>query len=58
MRLVSLTEAGAYAGVHRMTIYRWIQAGRITGYRVGPRILKVDLDEIDANITPVAAVSA
>jgi excisionase family DNA binding protein len=51
--LASLTEAAAYAGVHRYTIYRWILDGRIAGYRCGPKLLKVDLDELDDFITPV-----
>ena len=37
------------------TIRRYIVAGRITGYRIGPKLLKVDLNEIDRIITPVPA---
>jgi len=36
------------------TIRNWIKAGLITGYRKGPRLLEVDLDEIDRIIRPVA----
>jgi excisionase family DNA binding protein len=56
-RLVSITEAAEYTGLCRMTIYRYIQAGRITGYRQGPKLLRVDLRELDQLARPVPAVS-
>ena len=49
-RPATLTEAGAYLGRHRFTIRRWITEGRITGYRIGPKLLVVDLDELDRMI--------
>jgi excisionase family DNA binding protein len=52
-RLDSLNNAADYAGVHVKTIRRWISAGRLTGYRLGPRLIKVDLDQIDAMLTPI-----
>jgi excisionase family DNA binding protein len=54
-RYASIGQAADYAGVSSRTIRRYIVAGRITGYRVGPKLLKVDLNEIDRIITPVAA---
>jgi len=54
--LVSLTEAAARAGgVNVRTVRRWIADGRITGYRVGPKLIKVDAAELDGIIRPVAA---
>ena len=52
-RLSSLNSAAEYAGVHVKTIRRWISAGRLTGYRLGPRLIKVDLTEIDAMLQPI-----
>jgi excisionase family DNA binding protein len=52
-RLDSLNNAADYAGVHVKTIRRWISAGRLTGYRLGPRLIKVDLDQLDAMLTPI-----
>ncbi len=58
-RLGSLATAAELAGgVHPRTIRRWIAAGRITGYRAGPKLLMVDLDELDRVIRPVPAISA
>jgi excisionase family DNA binding protein len=56
-RLASITAGADYANVCRRTIYNWVQAGRLTGYRTGPKLIKVDLDAIDALIRPVTVAS-
>ncbi|MDQ1305876.1 MAG: hypothetical protein QG671_1708, partial [Actinomycetota bacterium] len=38
---------------HPDTIRRWISNGRITGYRMGPRLIRVDLDELAAMLKPI-----
>ena len=50
---MSLAEAAAYADVSTRTLRRYISHGRLTGYRVGPRLLKVDLNEVDAMVRPI-----
>jgi excisionase family DNA binding protein len=57
-RLVSLNEAGEYADVNPRTIRRRISDGTLTGYRMGPRIVRVDLNELDAILTPIPAGAA
>lgn len=57
-RLSSLPEAAEQFGVSSRTLRRYISAGRITGYRFGPRMLRVDLDELDALLRPLAAGGA
>lgn len=52
--LAKIPEAAEHYGVHPITMRRWIKSGHITGYRVGPRLLMVDLDEIEAG-GPVAS---
>jgi excisionase family DNA binding protein len=54
-RLASAVEAAEHIGVNHRTIRRWITTGVITGYRVGPKLIKVDLDELDRLVRPVAA---
>ena len=54
-RLSSIQDAAEEYGVHHQTIRRYISAGRITGYRFGPRMLRVDLDELEALLRPLAA---
>ncbi|WP_137875254.1 helix-turn-helix domain-containing protein [Rhodococcus sp. Q] len=53
-RLASIPQAADEYGVCTKTIRRYISAGRITGYRFGPRMIRVDLDEIDAMMRPLA----
>ena len=57
-RLVGTAEAAKYTGLCTRTIYRYIADGRITGYRLGPKLIKVDLDELDRIIKPVPATAA
>lgn len=52
-RTLALNEAAEYLGVNPRTIRRYIAAGRITGYRVGPRLIKVDLNELESLLQPI-----
>ncbi len=45
-----IVVADAYA---ERTLRRYIASGRLTGYRVGPRLVRVDLNELDANLRPI-----
>ncbi|WP_203231333.1 helix-turn-helix transcriptional regulator [Nocardioides caldifontis] len=46
-RLESIEHAADYLGVSTKTIRRRIADGTITGYRTGPRLLRVDLNELE-----------
>lgn len=52
-RLESVPNAADYLGVCPKTIRRWIAAGRVTGYRAGPRLIRVDLNELDDLLRPI-----
>jgi excisionase family DNA binding protein len=52
-RLTSVENAAHYADVSERSIRRWISQGLITGYRVGPRLVKVDLDDLDNLAVPI-----
>ena len=54
-RLASIRVAAEHADVCTRTIRRWIADGRLTGWRTGPKLVKVDLDELDRTIRPVPA---
>lgn len=56
-RLAALSEGAAYSGLGQTTLRRYIARGIITGYRVGPKLLKVDLDELDALARPIPTAS-
>jgi hypothetical protein len=32
---------------------RYVASGRLTGYRVGPRLIRIDLDELEAMLKPI-----
>lgn len=52
-RLESLSVAAEYANVNPRTLRRYIASGRLNAYRVGPRLLKIDLNELEAIFEPV-----
>lgn len=52
-RLVGLPEAAAYAGCSTKTLRRRVADGSITAYRMGPRLLRIDLNELDAALRPI-----
>jgi len=52
-QLVTLTEAASYAGISTKTIRRRIADGSLAGYRMGPRLIRVDLNEVDALLRPI-----
>lgn len=51
-RYITLAEAAEYLSVTDRTIRQMIADGRLTGYRSGPRLVRVDLNEIDAAMKP------
>ena len=57
-RLESLTAAAEYADISTRTLRRYIAAGRLTAYRVGPRLIKVDLNDLDEMLQPVGGGAA
>jgi hypothetical protein len=42
-----------YADGSTRTLRRYISCGQLTGDRVGPRLIKVDLNELDAIARPI-----
>lgn len=56
-RLVSLAAGAEYADVSVRTLRRYIAQGRLTGYRVGPRLVKVDLNELRQLARPIPAAN-
>jgi excisionase family DNA binding protein len=47
-RYAKVVDAAEYLNVNPLTIRNMIDAGKLRAYRSGPRILRVDLNEIDA----------
>ncbi len=51
-RYAKMGEAAEYLGVTDRCIRQMVADGRITGYRSGTRLVRVDLNEIDAAMRP------
>lgn len=47
-------QVGPQFGISARTIRRWVAEGKLTGYRIGTRILVVDPDQVAALLRPVA----
>lgn len=52
---VTVPDGAARHGVHPQTIRRWIAEGRLTAYRLGPRLIRLDVRELDSLLRPDAA---
>ena len=51
--LLTLAQAADSLAMDEKTIRRYIATGRLTGYRIGPRAVRVDADEIDSLARPI-----
>lgn len=51
-RYAKISQAAEYLGVTTRTVHEMIADGRLTGYRNGPRLVRVDLNELDARMQP------
>lgn len=47
-RWATKDQAAQHLGVHINTIDRWRAEGRIRTYHAGPRLVRFDLNELDA----------
>jgi len=52
-QLVSIYAAAEHLDVSDKTIRRYIAQGLLTGHRVGRRLIRIDLAEVDALLKPI-----
>lgn len=55
--LVSVADAAAFLSVTPRTVRRYLSMGLITPYRIGPRLVRVDLDELRQRLSASPAPS-
>ncbi|QLY34492.1 helix-turn-helix domain-containing protein [Nocardia huaxiensis] len=55
---MSLRDAAALAQVDIKTVRRWINGGHLNGYRMGPRLLRVERSELLAIAKPIPTASS
>jgi excisionase family DNA binding protein len=46
-----------FIGVDEKTVRRWISQGRLTAYRVGPRLIRVDRESILKLASPIGGAA-
>ncbi|MDI6910483.1 helix-turn-helix domain-containing protein [Nocardioides sp.] len=57
-RRAKLPAAAEYAGTCTKTLRRRIADGSLPGYRLGSRVIMVDLDDVDALFQQIPTVGA
>ena len=57
-RWADLGEAATYSHLSRRTLRRWIDDGLLPATRVGPKIIQVDLNDLDRLRRRIPAVAA
>lgn len=57
-QLASIQEAARLCAVHPDTIRRRISSGQLTAYRFGPKLIRVDVTELEALLRPIPTVKA
>jgi len=53
-KLVSIAEAATYLDVNERTIRNMLTDGRLKAYKLGRRIVRIRLSDIDAALEPYA----
>lgn len=56
-RLVSVSQAAEHLSCSAKTVRRRIADGTLTGYRVGSRLIRVDLNEVDQLLEPIPSAT-
>lgn len=51
-RWTSINDVAAYIGVSIRTVHTMIADGRLKAYRNGARLIRLDLNEVDAAMQP------
>jgi excisionase family DNA binding protein len=47
-RWATIAVAATYIAVNERTIRRWISSGQVSAKRVGPKLIRVDLNSLDS----------
>lgn len=54
----TVKQAAERSGLHHMTIRRYIKDGTLPAQRIGVKLIRVDLNEVDALFTTIAPTEA
>jgi excisionase family DNA binding protein len=53
----TIKQTAEYIGADPKTIRRWIADGRLTAYRVGPRLIRIDRESILKLASPIGGAA-
>lgn len=54
-RYAKVSEVAEYLHVSHRTVRTMLEDGRLTAYRLGTRVVRIDLNEVDAAMAPGGA---
>lgn len=57
-RYVPLSEGAEYLSITVAGLRKYIAEGRITGYRLGKRAIRVDVHELDGLLSPIPSAKS
>jgi excisionase family DNA binding protein len=52
--LLTIAEAAKLLKVSRITLHRWLKAGRLSAYHVGPKAVRIRRGDLATVMTPLA----
>lgn len=51
-RLISMQDAAEQCGVDYRTVRRWVSQGQLNAVRVGPRLIRINANDLAAFLRP------
>jgi len=57
MAWLSIEQSADYLGVSPMTVRRMIADGRLPGYRLGQRLIRIKSDDLDTVLHPIPSAN-
>ena len=55
--MITQQQAAEYLGVGERTVRQMIADGTLRGYRIGPRLIRLRLDEVEAALRPIGGAA-
>lgn len=52
-RLATIDEAAEYTRISTQTLRKYISDGKLRAYRAGPRLVRIDLNDVDAMLRQI-----